>query len=44
MPPGLKKWDFIPPCANLAAIADASGEYNNSYFNANATLGYRINF
>lgn len=25
-------------------FADASGEYNNGYFNANATLGYRINF
>ncbi len=27
-----------------SVFADASGEYNNGYFNANATLGYRINF
>ena len=30
--------------AGGSLFADASAEYNGSFFNANATLGYRINF
>ena len=39
MPPGLKKWDLIPPCANLTAIVALA---RRSHFNGGE--GHRLIF
>ncbi len=44
MPPGLKNGISFPHVPTLRPLPMPPCEYNNGYFNANATLGYRINF